>query len=201
MAWPTRRLATNALGAFDVDVACIDCGTDWPWDPQQFGSGAQSALVHRPPCGPREQAMALLAQWLWPLAAIVLTHRDDVVDHVRWPARFGCSRWIHAADAETTPGAQRHLEGERELRLDAGLRLLSIPGHTAGSLVALLGTQILVSGEPLWRNWSARLAAVQRLRVLAVHRLLPAHGGRRACAAAAWGRHSDQILAFCRDQP
>lgn len=115
------------------------------------------------------------------LAAIVLTHRDDVADQDRWAAHFGCDRWIHAADADAVPGAEHRLEGTESFDLGGGLRLLPTPGHTAGSLVVVLGEpagperapgpggvgaperpqgagQILFSGDHLW--WSEELGAV-----------------------------------------
>lgn len=148
------------------------------------------------------------------LAAIVLTHRDDVADHDRWAARFGCPRWIHAADADAAPTAERRIEGESEQPLDADLRLIPTPGHTAGSLVALLGNQILFSGDHLWWNednqavvasrtycwwdWPSQVASVARLQDLDVRWLLPGHGGRRGFGPGAWSRQIERTLAYCR---
>jgi len=293
MARLTRRLASNAPGAFYVDAGCIDCGTCWQWDPQHFGPGGSQARVHHQPQGSREQAIALLALQACPVAAIgapapllrttpvdgfpalltrhaagdvhycgwasrrsfgaasylivrpggnvlidsprfnaplarriaalgglaamVLTHRDDVADHERWASHFGCPRWIHAADADAAPGAERRLEGEEPLALDADLTLIPTPGHTAGSLVALLGGQILFSGDHLWWNeehqavvasrtycwwhWPTQLESVAKLRALGVRWLLPGHGGRRFFAAGEWAGRIEQTLAFCRSQP
>jgi glyoxylase-like metal-dependent hydrolase (beta-lactamase superfamily II)/ferredoxin len=151
------------------------------------------------------------------LAAIVLTHRDDVADHDQWAQRFGCPRWIHAADADAAPTAERRLEGEEPRALDAGLTLIPAPGHTAGSLVALLGGQILFAGDHLWWNteaqavvasqrycwwnWPRQLESVVKLRALDVRWLLPGHGGRHRFAAGEWADQIDRTLAFCRSQP
>lgn len=148
------------------------------------------------------------------LAAMVLTHRDDVADHDRWAQRFGCPRWIHAADADAAPTAERRLEGEEAVALDADLTLIPTPGHTAGSLVALLGEQILFSGDHLWWNtgaqavvasqrycwwnWPRQIESVARLRDLDVRWLLPGHGGRSSFVAGAWAEQIDRTLAFCR---
>ena len=52
------------------------------------------------------------------LVTIVLSHRDVVADHDRWAARFGCPRWIHAADADAVRGAEQVMQGEEPLNLD-----------------------------------------------------------------------------------
>lgn len=182
--------------------------------------GASSYLIVRPGGNvlidsPRYNApLARRIEALGGLAAIVLTHRDDVADHDRWAARFGCPRWIHAADADAAPTAERQLQGERSLQLDDDLRLIPTPGHTAGSLVALLGGQILFSGDHLWWNedhravvasraycwwdWPSQLASVVKLRDLDVRWLLPGHGGRRCFAAGEWSLQIERTLAFCR---
>ncbi|MFM7085481.1 MAG: MBL fold metallo-hydrolase [Cyanobium sp.] len=182
--------------------------------------GAASYLIVRPAGNvlidsPRFNApLARRITALGGLAALVLTHRDDVADHDRWAARFGCPRWIHAADAEAAPAAERRIEGAQQVQLDPDLCLIPTPGHTAGSLVALLGGQILFSGDHLWWNeehqavvasrtycwwdWPSQLASVELLRRLDVRWLLPGHGGRRAFAAGEWAHRIDHTLAFCR---
>lgn len=145
------------------------------------------------------------------LAALVLSHRDDVADHDRWARRFGCPRWIHAADADAAPGAEHRLAGEASLDLDPQLRLIPTPGHTAGSLVALLGGQILFSGDHLWwseaagavvasraycwHHWPSQLASAAKLRDLDVRWLLPGHGGRHSFGPGDWPRQIDALLA------
>ncbi|MFM7361153.1 MAG: MBL fold metallo-hydrolase [Cyanobium sp.] len=192
--------------------------------------GASSYLIVRPAGNvlidsPRFNApLARRIEALGGLAAIVLTHRDDVADHDCWAARFGCPRWIHAADADAAPGAEHLLQGDDPLDLDADLRLIPVPGHTAGSLVALLGGQVLFSGDHLWwsdtarhaagdttgalvasrtycwHDWPRQLASVARLRDLDVRSLLPGHGGRRAFAAGEWATQIDGVLRYWRTQ-
>jgi glyoxylase-like metal-dependent hydrolase (beta-lactamase superfamily II)/ferredoxin len=188
--------------------------------------GASSYLIVRPggrPGGnvlidsPRFNApLARRIAALGGLASIVLTHRDDVADHQQWAQRFGCPRWIHAADAEAAPQAERQLQGDETLALDTDLTLIPTPGHTAGSLVALLGGQILFSGDHLWWNpqaqavvasrtycwwdWPTQLESVAKLRDLDVRWLLPGHGGRHAFAPGEWAEQIDRTLAFCRGQ-
>jgi glyoxylase-like metal-dependent hydrolase (beta-lactamase superfamily II) len=188
--------------------------------------GASSDLIVRPAGNvlidsPRVNApLARQIEALGGLAAIVLSHRDDVADHDRWAARFGCPRWIHAADADAAPGAEQRLHGQESLDLDPDLRLIPTPGHTAGSLVALLGGQILFSGDHLWwsdsaaagpgaapgalvasrtycwHDWERQLESVARLRDLDVRWLLPGHGGRRSFGPGEWQRQIDGVLSY-----
>lgn len=182
--------------------------------------GASSYLIVRPGGNvlidsPRFSApLARRIEAMGGLAAIVLSHRDDVADHGRWAGRFGCPRWIHQADADAAPEAEHQLEGEQDLVLDGDLRLIPTPGHTAGSIVALLGDQILFSGDHLWWSeteqavvasrrycwwdWPSQVASVEKLRHLDVRWLLPGHGYRRAFAAGEWRQQMERTLAFCR---
>ena len=179
--------------------------------------GASSYLIVRPAGNvlidsPRWSApLARRIAALGGLAAIVLSHRDDVADQDRWAAAFGCPRWIQAADAAAAPDAEWQLEGGEPRDLDPDLRLIPTPGHTAGSLVALLGGQVLFSGDHLWWSdrvgavvasrdycwwdWPSQLRSVARLRDLDVRWLFPGHGGRRQFAAGDWRRQLDQLLA------
>ena len=187
--------------------------------------GASSWLIRRP------QGNVLIdsPRWSAPLArriaamggvaAMVLTHRDDVADHERWARAFGCERWIHQADADAAPQAERRLEGRDALQLAEHLQLIPTPGHTAGSLVAVLGTarQVLFSGDHLWWNpqqqvvvasqrycwwnWSEQLRSVERLLELDVAWLLPGHGHRHPFEAGQWRPALEQTLAFSRRSP
>lgn len=184
--------------------------------------GASSYLVVRPGGNvlidsPRFNApLARRIAVLGGLAAIVLTHRDDVADHGRWAAHFRCPRWIHQADADVAPEAEHLLEGQQDLLLAGDLRLIPTPGHTTGSIVALLGGQILFSGDHLWWSesaqavvasrrycwwdWPSQVASVQKLQELDVRWLLPGHGCRRAFAAGEWREQMQRTLAFCRSK-
>jgi len=122
--------------------------------------GASSWLVVRPD----GNVLIDVPRWSAPLARrikdfgglqrIVLTHRDDVADHKHWARAFGAQRWIHAADADAAPEAERQVPGRDALHLLPDLQLIPTPGHTAGSMVAVLGQreQVLFSGDHLWWN-------------------------------------------------
>jgi glyoxylase-like metal-dependent hydrolase (beta-lactamase superfamily II) len=153
------------------------------------------------------------------VAVMVLTHRDDVADHDRWARVFGCERWIHQADADAAPEAERTIAGREAVQLAANLQLIPTPGHTAGSLVAVLGSarQALFSGDHLWWNpqqqvvvasqrycwwnWAEQLRSVERLLELDVAWLLPGHGHRHHFAEGQWRLALEQTLSFSRRSP
>ena len=184
--------------------------------------GACSWLITRP----SGNVMVDVPRWSAPLARriqalgglrfIVLTHRDDVADHARWASALGCERWIHAADADAAPQAEYLITGEDALAIAEGFQLIPTPGHTEGSLCALLGDAraVLFSGDHLWWNpeqavvvaserycwwdFATQLASVERLLHLDVALLLPGHGRRHAFAPGAWRIALEQTLRWNR---
>ena len=184
--------------------------------------GACSWLITRP----SGNVMVDVPRWSAPLArrindlgglqAIVLTHRDDVADHQLWTRAFRCERWIHAADADAAPMAEQQLKGHDAVEIAEGLQLIPTPGHTQGSLCALLGEarSVLFSGDHLWWNpeqavvvaserycwwdFATQLQSVERLLELDVALLLPGHGRRHAFAPGAWRIALEQTLRWNR---
>ena len=120
--------------------------------------GAQSWFVTRPEGNvlvdsPRFAApLVRRIEDLGGIRRMFLTHRDDVADHARFRARFGCERIIHRDDA--TIDAEVFLEGNREIA--PGMRAIHVPGHTRGSCVLLVDDRYLFTGDHLWA-WEGRL--------------------------------------------
>eukprot|EP00597_Dinobryon_sp_UTEXLB2267_P004159 CAMPEP_0170061968 /NCGR_PEP_ID=MMETSP0019_2-20121128/3360_1 /TAXON_ID=98059 /ORGANISM="Dinobryon sp., Strain UTEXLB2267" /LENGTH=328 /DNA_ID=CAMNT_0010267977 /DNA_START=43 /DNA_END=1029 /DNA_ORIENTATION=- len=79
------------------------------------------------------------------LALIILTHKDDVADHLKWKARFpSAQRVIHRADVtRESSGCEVLLEGSGPWTpFTAGdVTIHHTPGHTAGSLCILYSPQ------------------------------------------------------------
>ena len=172
--------------------------------------GASSWFIRHPEGNvlvdsPRWNApLARRLQQLGGVRWLLLTHRDDVADHQRWAQQFGCERWIHAADANAAPEAEQQLQGQGLMQLAPGLQLLPVPGHTAGSMVVLLGEQrlVLFSGDHLWWNprlqqleasethcwwnWPAQQRSLRLLKGLDVAWLLPGHGSKHAFEPGDW---------------
>ncbi|HEU0030286.1 MAG TPA: MBL fold metallo-hydrolase [Kofleriaceae bacterium] len=126
------------------------------------------------------------------IATMVLTHRDDVADHAKWRARFGCERVIHRDDVtRDTRDCERIVDGETALADD--LHVIPVPGHTRGS-VALLHRDVLFTGDHLWANddetgleagrdvcwysWPAQRRSVEHLAAYDFTLVLPGHGRR-----------------------
>jgi glyoxylase-like metal-dependent hydrolase (beta-lactamase superfamily II)/ferredoxin len=123
------------------------------------------------------------------VASLVLSHQDDVADHVAYRARFGCERIMHRA--EGLPGLERLVDGEDPIPLAEDLQLIPTPGHTAGSLCLLHGPY-LFTGDHLWWNpdkgrlsasrtynwhsWPRQLASLEKLLAFDFTWVLPGHG-------------------------
>ena len=139
---------------------------------------------------------------------MVLSHQDDLADHGRFAAHFGCERLLHAAD--DGPGAEHvehRPEGFEPFVLDAGdagsdgpddsLTVIPVPGHTRGS-VCLQWRDVLFTGDHVWmsstlghlattraycqHDWEEQRASMRRLAErCATHPfrwVLPGHGRR-----------------------
>ena len=139
------------------------------------------------------------------VSAMVLTHRDDVADHQRWAQALGCPRWIHQADGDAAPEAEHQLSGSGTKTIAPGLQLIPTPGHTAGSLCAVLGEarcavqrdhlwwnaeqQVLVcSKQYCWWNFEEQIRSLEKLQDLDVAWLLPGHGHRHHFPPASGSR-------------
>lgn len=160
--------------------------------------GAASYLIRRPDGNvlvDSPRFAELLVERIAALGGVrtmVLTHQDDVADHAKFRARFGCERVIHRADVHSaTRGCERIIDGDADLAAD--LRLLHVPGHTRGS-IALLHGDVLFTGDHLWAtddqtgleagrdvcwySWSEQRASIARLAAYSFTHVLPGHGRR-----------------------
>jgi glyoxylase-like metal-dependent hydrolase (beta-lactamase superfamily II) len=142
---------------------------------------------------------------------LVLTHQDDVADHAKLHARFGCERVIHRADVcDDTRDCERIIDGDTDLADD--LHLIHVPGHTRGS-IALLHGDILFTGDHLWgtedqtrlrasrtvcwHSWPEQLTSIAKLVAYRFTHILPGHG-RRFTAPDAEAMHAAIRVAAAR---
>jgi len=132
------------------------------------------------------------------LRGIVLTHRDDVAAAPRYAAHFGARCVIHAADADAAPGAQT-ISGDAPVPIAAGLRLVPVPGHTAGSMALIADARFCFSGDHLWYSrrlgrlhasravcwdsWPQQCRSMRRLADETFSWVLPGHGQRYQAAS------------------
>jgi len=149
------------------------------------------------------------------VATLFLTHRDDVADHARWAAHFGCERVLHAADRRPgTAAVERWIEGTEPVALDDQLTVIPVPGHTAGSACLLFEDQFLFTGDHLawserlghvyafrsacWYDWNELVASTERLRARAFEWILPGHGRRCRFPRAEMAGQMDRALEWMR---
>jgi glyoxylase-like metal-dependent hydrolase (beta-lactamase superfamily II)/ferredoxin len=124
-----------------------------------------------------------------------LTHGDDVADHRRWHAEFGCERVLHSGDiGRTTREIERPVEGEAPVELGSGLLAIPVPGHTRGSVCLLADERYLFSGDHVawspergqvyafhdacWYDWQRQIRSMERLAQYGFEWILPGHGWR-----------------------
>jgi glyoxylase-like metal-dependent hydrolase (beta-lactamase superfamily II)/ferredoxin len=164
--------------------------------------GAASYLIQRP----RERGGNVLVdsprfsrplvrrlEELGGVATLFLTHVDDVADHARFRAHFGCRRVLHAADAQAID-VEWKIEGEEPVALDPEVLLIPVPGHTAGSTCLVYRDTYLFSGDHVawsetrghvyafksacWYDWEAQCRSMERLARHPFEWILPGHGRR-----------------------
>ncbi len=185
----------EAAAALPVEIApgVLDCGYA-----AESSFGAASWLVLRPDGNvlvdsPRfARPLADRIRALGGIRLMFLTHRDDVADHARWRAAFGCERILHARDVTRRTGdVERRLEGDDPVALAPDLLAVPVPGHTAGSTALLFRDAYLFTGDHLWGDAAGRLGAsravcwydwaeqarsMERLAALSFEWVLPGHG-------------------------
>ena len=127
------------------------------------------------------------------VATLFLTHKDDVADHARFRAHFGCDRILHADDVTAgTRDIEHPIEGHDPIALDHDVTLIPVPGHTRGSVCLLYRDRVLFSGDHVawspdleqiyafrracWYDWEALKRSMARLAEHRFERILPGHG-------------------------
>jgi len=148
---------------------------------------------------------------------IFLTHRDDVADQEKFARHFGAARVMHADDGARRLGAERVVEGEGEVSLDAELRIIPTPGHTRGHMVLLYADKYLFTGDHLawsparqtltafrtamWYSWPVQTRSMERLLAYTFEWVLPGHGRIHHDAAPAMREHLLRCVEWMRATP
>jgi glyoxylase-like metal-dependent hydrolase (beta-lactamase superfamily II)/ferredoxin len=185
--------------AEDVTSDVFHCGYH-----HEASFGAASYLIVRPASmggnvlvdSPRfAKPLVRRLEQLGGVATLFLTHQDDVADHERFRAHFGCERVLHAGDARgRLRYVERRIAGEEPVALAPDLLVVPTPGHTEGSACLLYREAFLFSGDHVawserlghvyafhsscWHDWGVQTRSMRRL---AEHRfawILPGHGRR-----------------------
>lgn len=149
---------------------------------------------------------------------LFLTHRDDVADHAKFRARFGCERVLHEADlTPDTAGVEVVVRGEGASELAPDLKVIPVPGHTEGSACLLYRDRYLFSGDHLaqnprdgslyafrsacWYDWDRQIESMERLLRFRFEFVLPGHGHRARFDAEQMQRELAACVAWMRSHP
>lgn len=140
---------------------------------------------------------------------VFLSHEDDVADAARYASRFKATRIIHEEDAEAMPDAEWIVRGDEPVAAAPHVRLIPVPGHTAGSMALLYDGRYLFSGDHLWWDretgtlgapeqlvWNRPrlLGSLTRLLTYRFEWVLPGHGDRKRLPAAEMHAHLQRLV-------
>ena len=126
---------------------------------------------------------------------LYLTHRDDVADHQKYSAHFGCDRILHKDEiSAATRNVEIQLTGFQPYQLASDLLIIPVPGHTKGHTVLLYKNKFLFTGDHLawsnsvnqlagfpsvcWYSWSELIKSTRQLANYSFEWVLPGHGRR-----------------------
>lgn len=148
---------------------------------------------------------------------IFLTHRDDVADQEKFARHFAAARVMHADDGARRLGVETIVEGEREVSLDAELRVIPTPGHTRGHMVLLYADKYLFTGDHLawsparqtltafrtamWYSWPEQTRSMERLLAHTFEWVLPGHGRIHHDTAPAMREHLRRCVEWMKATP
>ncbi|MGK7917029.1 MAG: MBL fold metallo-hydrolase [Prochloraceae cyanobacterium] len=124
-----------------------------------------------------------------------LTHRDDVADHEKFQAYFGCDRILHADDITSgTKNVEIQLSGSDPIEFTPDILIIPVPGHSKGHTVLLYRQKFLFTGDHLawsdqlkqlhafrrycWYSWSEQIRSMHKLANYSFEWVLPGHGRR-----------------------
>ena len=147
---------------------------------------------------------------------MLLTHRDDIADHAKFRAEFGCERVIHSKEvSRATNGIELQLDIDRPTPLDDDFLAIPVPGHTLGSLAYLYRNKVLFTGDHLWwspnvdglhasprvcwYDWGRQTRSMELLLEFDFEWVLPGHGRRyHAPSSAAMRAELKRLIARMR---
>jgi len=148
---------------------------------------------------------------------MLLTHQDDVADHVRFAARFGCQRVLHRDDVHArTAAIELQPSGRDPIVLGDNLLMIPTPGHTKGHAVFLDRDTYLFTGDHLawsesrghlyafrsacWYSWPEQIRSMERLLDYRFEWVLPGHGRPVHLDSAAMHASLERCVAWMKKQ-
>ena len=143
-----------------------------------------------------------------------LTHGDDVADHSVYHERFGCERIIHQGDGRVLREAEQTLSGTEPMKLDDGMLVIPVPGHTRGSCCLLYKSKYLFTGDHLafsprrghlyafrdacWYSWEEQVRSMEKLLDYSFEWVLPGHGRRVHLPAGEMRRSLERCVEWMK---
>jgi glyoxylase-like metal-dependent hydrolase (beta-lactamase superfamily II)/ferredoxin len=148
---------------------------------------------------------------------MLLTHQDDVADHAKFAARFGCQRLLHRADIHArTSAIELQPSGADPIAVDDDLLMIPTPGHTRGHAVFLYRDTYLFTGDHLawseqrghlyafrsacWYSWPEQIRSMERLLGYRFEWVLPGHGRPVHLNADSMHRSLERCVAWMKRQ-
>jgi glyoxylase-like metal-dependent hydrolase (beta-lactamase superfamily II) len=216
----SHRNARDGVGAFPEPVVdnVYFCGFT---SEDSFGAWAY-LIVRRPEEGgnvlvdsPRFNApLVRRIEEMGGVSLMFLSHRDDIADHARFAAHFGCPRIMHEGDGARHLGIERVVTGEDVLQLDGDLRVIPTPGHTRGHQVILYRDNVLFTGDHLawspergtltafrdhcWYSWPVQTRSMERLLDYRFAWVLPGHGRIGHASATEMHEHLARCVGWMK---
>jgi glyoxylase-like metal-dependent hydrolase (beta-lactamase superfamily II)/ferredoxin len=149
------------------------------------------------------------------VARLLLTHQDDVADHIKFANRFGCERVLHRDDVRAgTAAVELKVTGSEPVALDPDLVMIPTPGHTRGHAVFLYRDKYLFTGDHLawsearghlyafrsacWYSWTEQILSMERLLDFRFEWVLPGHGRPIALTADAMRDSLERCIAWMK---
>jgi glyoxylase-like metal-dependent hydrolase (beta-lactamase superfamily II)/ferredoxin len=143
-----------------------------------------------------------------------LTHRDDIADHAKFAAHFGCPRVMHAEDGARRLGIEQVVSGSDPFDIDRDLVGIPTPGHTRGHQVLHYRHEIFFTGDHLawspqrdtliafrdacWYSWTEQTRSMERLLPYRFEWVLPGHGRIHHAPAAEMHAHLERCVAWMK---
>jgi glyoxylase-like metal-dependent hydrolase (beta-lactamase superfamily II)/ferredoxin len=216
----TRKSALEGVQAFPEKITgnVYFCGFT-----SESSFGAWSYLVARPGeaggnilvDSPRfTNPLVRQIERLGGVSLMYLSHQDDIADHAKFAAHFGCPRMMHEADGAARLGIERVAVGRQRVRIDDDLLSIPTPGHTRGHQVLLYRNHVLFTGDHLawsperhtliafrnacWYSWTEQTRSMATLLDLRFEWVMPGHGRIHQAAAAEMHDHLERCVEWMK---
>lgn len=151
------------------------------------------------------------------IRTMLLSHRDDIADHAKFAAHFGCPRVMHADDGAERLGIERVLRGSETGEVAPQIVAIPTPGHTRGHVCYLYCDKFLFTGDHLawspnrktliafrdacWYSWPRQSESMARLLDYRFEWVVPGHGRIHHASADQMHEELEHCVAWMRETP